>query len=164
MTDDIKIKDSRKAWDADTQGYGKHDYQAIDPAAVNPEDYAHNLRGEQQHFGDVREYNSALNKKHPETDMNLEDVARMGTIFETSAEGSEGQWMIVEMPRVSSPHSYARVSRVDENKEPTGETTEIRTDLLGLAVNRENLFEQVKTVIVHKGQVGREQRERLTKR
>jgi hypothetical protein len=136
----------------------------VDPDAVNPEEYAHNLRGDQQHFGDVREYNSALNERHPETTMVLEDVARMGTIFETDAIDYQGLWMIVEMPRVESPYSYARVSRVDDNKEPIGDVQDIRTDLLGLAVNRQNLFEQVKTVIKHKGQVGREQRERLTKR
>lgn len=160
----VKTNPGRSAWDPSTQGYGKHSYHHVDPDAVNPEEYAQNMRGEQQHFGEVREYNSAKNEKHPDNTMRLEDVARMGTIFETDAEGYEGQWMVVQMPEVHAPKSFALVSRVDENKEPTGDVFKIRTDLLGLAVDENNMFLQVATKVVHKGQVGREQRERLTKR
>jgi len=153
------------AWDAETMGHGKHSYQHVDPAAVNPEDYAQNMRGEQTVYGDTREYNSAHNNKHPDNNMILEDLARIGTTFETSAEGYEGTWMVVKMPGVKAPKTYARVCRVDEAGEPLEDSlTDIDTSLLGCAVDGENMFRQVATKLLKKGKVDRTQRERLTKR
>ena len=99
-------KDNRTAWDGDNMGYGKHSFQHVDPDAINPEEYAQSMRGEVQHLGDVREYNSAFNEKHPDNDMRLEDVARIGTVFKTDAPGFEGTWIISLMPSVRAPLTF----------------------------------------------------------
>jgi hypothetical protein len=146
-------------------GFNKHSYQKIDPATINPDDYAQNMRGEQQHLGDVREYNSAHNERNPETDVRLEDMARPGTVFYTDLEGYEGHWMVAKMPRIRSPKSWAVVQKADaEGNVLDEDLVELRTDDLGLAVDDENLFKQTLTKITKKGQIGREQREMLTKR
>lgn len=156
---------AKTAWDPKTQGYGKHDYQKIDPATINPEDYARNLRGEEAHFGDVREYNSASNVRHPKNTVTLDDLCRVGTVIETEAEGFEGRWMVVQMPVVHSPKSYARLARVDEVGEPVeGTLVEVCTIDLGCAVDATNQFKQVRTVMIQRGRLDRTQRERLTKR
>lgn len=155
----------RTAWDAESMGFGRHSFQHVDPAAVNPEDYAQNMRGEQTTFGDVREYNSAHNEKHPENDTRLEDLARIGTVFETDAPGLEGEWMVVKMPSVKAPLTFANVCRIDADGEPIESTlTALNTADLGCAVDEENMFKQVKTRITKKGKVDKHQRERLTKR
>ena len=109
-------KDS-KAWDPDTYGYGKHDYQHIDPGTVNPEDYAKNLRGEEEHFGDVREYNSAYNKKVEGNNVSLDDLSRMGTVIQTEAPKLTGKHLkVVDLPRVRSPHIWTVLEDEDGNR------------------------------------------------
>lgn len=166
--DNSKV-DSRSAWDAESMGYGKHKFHHVDPDAINPEDYAQSMRGEQEHFGEVREYNSAKNEKHPENDVRLEDFARTGTVINTEAEGYEGDWMVVRMPAVRAPKTYARVAKAtkvgEKEWDHDGNEVEIDTMLLGCAVDPvENVFLQVKSTIQFKGIVGKSQRERLTKR
>lgn len=158
------LKSDRKAWDATTMGFGKHKYQSIDPDTINPEDYAVSLRGEEKQFGDVRQYNSAFNEKHPENDTNLDWLARTETEFETDAEGYQGHWRVTNMPVVRRPEVYSRVTRVDPEGNLVGEETEIPCSLLGVAVDRNNLFAQIRTKMITKGKVDREQRLRLTKR
>lgn len=155
----------RTAYDPSTMGYGKHEFRAIDPNTINPDDYARNLRGEEAHFGDVREYNSAFNQKHPENDVNLDWLGRIGTTFETDAEGYEGVWTVVQMPIVKAPLTYARCARVDDEGEPIeGTQTVISCVALGCAVDEENFFKQVRSKLLSKGKVDKSQRERLTKR
>lgn len=155
----------RIAWDPNTMGFGKHDYRSIDPDTVNPDDYARNLRGEEEHFGDVREYNSAENEKHPENDTDLDNLGRVGTVFETEVEEFQGTWMVVQMPVVKAPGVWARCARVDEDGEPVeGTQTEISTVELGCTVDERNYFKQVKTKLLKKGKVDKSQRERLTKK
>lgn len=157
--------ENRKAWDADTMGFGKHDYRHVDPSTINPEDYALNLEGEQERLGDVREYNSAANQVHPETDCGLDWLGRIGTVIETAAPGYEGQWMVVQMPIVRTPNVFARLARIDEQGEPIEGTQEVISCVdLGVAVDETNHFRQVRTVLVKKGKVDKSQRERLTKR
>lgn len=55
---------NKAAWDPETMGFGKHSYRQLDVDTANAEDFAVDLRGEQQHRGDVREYNSANNEMH----------------------------------------------------------------------------------------------------
>lgn len=165
MNDVVKTNAGRTAWDADAMGFGKHTYAKIDPATINPEDYAQSMRGEQTVLGDVREYNSAHNEKHPETDLRLEDLARIGTVFETDYPGHEGTYIVAAMPKVISPMSWAIVNKSDKDGNVIDSMPiELRSDLLGLAVDENNLFPQTRSAILKKGVVGREQRERLTKR
>lgn len=159
------MSSEKKAWDPNTNGYGKHDYRHIDPATINPDDYARSLRGEEEHFGDVREYNSAANNKHPENDCGLDWLGRIGTVFETDLPGHEGTWMVVKMPIIQSPKTFCRVARIDAEGEPLEETlTTISCIELGCAVDETNHFKQVQTKLIRKGKVDRTQRERLTKR
>jgi hypothetical protein len=154
------MSEKRAAWDPSTSGYGKHDYRHIDPETINPSDYARDLRGEEAHFGDVREYNSADNQKHPENSTTLDDLSRIGTVIETEADGFAGSWTVVQLPTVRAPKTFARLQRSDK---PEGEVTEIDTADLGVTVTKENTFNQVKTTTTKRGKVDRTQRERLTR-
>lgn len=158
--------EGKKAWDADTMGYGKHAFHHIDPDTINVNDFAQNLRGEEQHFGDVRQYNTAYNEMHPEHTLGIDWLGRVGTIFETNAEGFEGIWCVTNMPIVNSPSIFCRVVKlenVDEDPEGKTEVT-IPCVKLGCVVNEENLYEQVRSVILKKGDVSRTQRLKLTKK
>lgn len=161
----VTTRPKTSSWDPDTMGFNKHDYRHLDPTTVNVDDYAKDLREGQTNFGDVREYNSAFNTKHPENDLELDWLGRIGTIFETEAEGYEGRWMVVQMPVVHSPALFARAARIDENDEPIdGTLKEIPFLALGCAVDKTNHFPQIKSHLVARGKVDRKQRERLTKR
>lgn len=159
-------KHERKAWDADTMGYGKHEYHLIDPETINVNEFARSMNGEEKHFGDVRQYNSAYNEKHPENDVDLDWLGRVGTIFTTKAKGIEGTWFVTNMPVVRAPSVFARCVRIEnEDDDPTGrEEVEINTRDLGCIVNDENLYEQIVTKLVKKGSVTRKQRIKLTKK
>lgn len=163
------MTEHKKAWDPDTMGYGKHDYRHIDPDTVNVSDYALDLRGDVAHLGDVREYNSADNQKHPENDTSLDWLGRPGTVFETNAEGIEGVWIVSAMPVVRSPNTFCRARRIasfTEHEEilDSGSGEErISCVELGCAVDRTNMFKQVRTKLLRKAKVGKTQRERLTK-
>jgi hypothetical protein len=157
------VNPAAKAWEG--YGYGKHEYRHINPDDVNVEDYARDLRGEEEHFGDVREYNSGANNKHPENNVSLDDLCRIGTVVRTDAPGLEGVWMVVQMPVVIAPKTYARLARINEAGDPIEESVQTVSCIdLGCAVDDQNLFPQVCSVIVKRGSVGREQRERLTKK
>lgn len=172
------IKDSRKAWDGDNMGFGKHTYEAVDPDTINPADYATNLRGEEQHFGDIRQYNSAYNEKHVDNDVDLNWLGRIGTVFETKGEGIEGMYVVTSLPVVKAPTVFCRVvkvtpvDRVDpENPKAQYEfATEDKEEILlsctdlGVTVTAENLFLQVDTRLLKKGSVDKHQRARLTKK
>lgn len=165
------MTDLRKAWDPETMGYGKHDYRHIDPDTVNVAEYAKDMRGEQAHLGDVREYNSADNQKHPENDVSLDWFSRPGTVFETDAEGYQGIWMVTNQPVVKSPETFCRARRAVEidgewKEEAQYASAEeiISCVVLGCAVGRDNLFEQVKTKLLRKAKVDKSSRDRLTKK
>lgn len=144
------------AWEPDKQsGYGNHEYRKIDPDTINPEDYARGLRGEEKYLGDVREYNTAGNSKHPDTNMDLYDLGLLGTRFKTDAEGLQGpEWEVVEFPRVKGLliETVLRVHSSD------GEPIAVDTVRLGLVVGPDNLFRQVVTSLVKRGMIDREQR------
>jgi hypothetical protein len=164
-----KNEQHKTAWDADTMGFGKHSFHFIDPDTINPEDYARKLEGEEQHFGDVRQYNSAFNEKHPENDVSLDDLSRIGTIISVPSDHPlEGDWVVTNMPAVKAGTVYCRAKRrTEDDSIPDGvygEETEIPAHELGCAVDEKNEFPQVPTKLVQRGKVTREQRERLTKR
>jgi len=147
------------AWDPGTMGYGHHEYQEIDPDTINLEDYATRFEGEQQHTGEVREYNSADNEQYPENDVDFLWMTRKGTIIRTEAAGLEGEWMVADMPTVKNRKDiYVSLVRVGQEGPPEN----VLASRLGIVVNRKNLFEQVKTVMVTKAKVGRKDRIRLT--
>lgn len=156
----------KKAWDSDKMGYGKHEFHHIDPDTINVNDFARTFNGDENHFGDVRQYNSAYNEKHPDNDVDLDWLGRVGTIFTTEAEGFEGMWYVTNMPTVRAPHVYTRCVKIEaEEDDPEGrDEVEISTRDLGCIANDENLYEQVVTKLVKKGSVTREQRIKLTKK
>lgn len=152
---------ARTPWDPNTMGYGRHPFRHIDPTTINPEDYAQGLRGEEKHMGDVREYNTAYNEKHPETNMDLYDLGLMGTRFTTTAEGMEGvEWEVVEFPHVNGTSITTKVRPMVEGGEM--ELRVVDTVSIGLVVNDKNLFEQVVTKITKRGMIDREQRKALS--
>lgn len=156
----------KKAWDSEKMGFDKHDYHHIDPSTINVDEFARSLRGEETHFGDIRQYNSGYNEKHEENDLDLDWLSRVGTVFTTEAKGYEGLWKVSNMPIVHAPHIYCRAVKVEDAKDSIEgkEEVEISCTSLGCSVNPENLYEQVRSKLVKKGSVAREQRERLTKR
>lgn len=168
---EIKVE-QKKAWDPAHMGYGKHAYHKIDPDTINPEDYARGLIGEQQHFGDVREYNTGDNEKHPET-CDIDALSRIGTIFNTNATGLEGDWLIADLPAVRLPEIFivARhrtepqlsVYAEEKNDKDWAKAQELSAADLGVKTCQDNLWKHVRTVVVQKGLLGKEQRERLTR-
>lgn len=161
MAEEIVVRKKRDAWEADPNaGYGKHAYRHIDPETINPADYARAFRGEEKHFGDVREYNTASNLKHEETTLDLYDLGLLRTKFSTEAKGFEGEWVVVDFPKVVAPNIWTRVQR-EVDGELSGETVEISIVDLGVGSNAVNLFEQVITKLIKRGAIDREQRMRL---
>jgi hypothetical protein len=139
------------AWDPATQGFGKHTYRQIDPAEINVADYAVNLRGDEAYRGEVREYITADNLKHPDNDATLDWLTRLGTEFSTNAEGYEGIWKVTYLPRVRSPHVFIVARRTDAKVD-----VDIRADFLGVVADPEtNLFPQVVTKLLKRGKISR---------
>lgn len=154
----------KRAWDPETDGFGKHSYFHVDPETVNPEDYARNLRGEEQHFGDVREFNSADNEKHPDNDVTVDDLSRPGTVVEVDrGEGDEltGEWEVVGLP---TTHEGKIRAAMKKKNLPTVSLRYVDMVELGCVVDKENLFQQVATKLVSRPRLGKKQRERLTKK
>lgn len=133
-------------------GYGKHEYHKIDPITVNPEDYARNLHGEEEHFGDVREYNCADNSQHPDNDMTLDWLSRIGTEFEVIDGPYKGKWKVTALPKVSVGVLWIIC----------GDILVPAVDL-GVVADETNKFRQVVVKLKAHGVVDREQRIRLTK-
>jgi len=144
-------KDQRKAWDADKMGYGKHTYTHVDPDAINVEDFAVDLRGEQQHRGDVREENTAYNEREPDNKVTLDLLSKIGTVFSTGAQGLSGRWKVTGMPVVHSPEVFCRATQIGEDGVLLGEEQELSCTELGCAVDRDNKFKQVQGQILEKG-------------
>lgn len=142
-----------RAWegiDPTKSGYGKHAYREIDPGTINPEDYARDLRGEEKHFGDVREYNTAKNQKHPETDTSLEDLTREGTLLETDLAGHEGRWFTTGRTWSKDGSITAEVQR-----EVTGEVRTMDAAELGVIQDSEGLYRPTRTKRLKRGRVSR---------
>jgi len=160
------VADNRTNWDPETMGHGKHTYRHINPETINPEDYARNLRGEEQHFGDIREYNAGYNEKHPENDLDLDWLGRTGTIFETEAEGFAGLWHVTNMPAVKAPDVFCRAVKISNPDEPPEGKEEVTIPCvaLGVAVGQDNKYLQVKSRLLKKGAVDKAQRIKLTKK
>lgn len=156
----------QKAWDADSFGYDNTDFHHIDPDTVNMADFARQLEGEELFFGDVRQYNSGYNDKHPENNVDLDWLGRVGTVFSTNAPGFEGIWHVSNLPAVRAPIVFCRAVKLENaDDSPEGlEEIEISCAALGCAVNEDNLYEQIETKIVKRGRVDKKQRARLTKR
>jgi len=160
---------AKKAWVPDPDiGYGKHSYRQIDPSTVNPEDYARSLRGEEAHYGDVREYNTANNSKHPETNVDLYDCGLIGTKIEIHEGPWAGKWIMVNIPTVKSPIVYLRASKLklgtytslaEEVQDHVSDQQLIPTNEIGLAVDEQNLYRQVKMTLIKRGLIDREQRQ-----
>lgn len=162
----------RKAWDPSSMGYGKHAYRRLDPLTVNPQDFATGLRGEEQYFGDVREYEVAFNQKNPESTFSLDWAGRIGTVFSTNVEPYAGIWMVVDMPLVKSPTVFVRASRVEKfNPEeceknlkgrgpvlPGGEIVAMSAVDLGLMVDEKNFYREACTKMLYRGILSRDQK------
>jgi len=153
-----QFKDNRQAWDADTMGYGKHSYRHLDPDTINVEDFAKDLRGEQQHTGDVREENTAYNEQFSENSISLDMLSKIGSVFRTEAPGIEGAWMVTGMPVVRSPEVFCRARRAvevdgkwQEEAEYASSEEELSCVELGCAVDVGNKFRQVRGEILAKG-------------
>lgn len=157
---------TKTAFDPEKHGYGKHEFHFIDPETINVNDFARTFNGEENHFGDVRQYNSAYNEKHAENNVDLDWLGRVGTIFTTEAEGFEGMWYVTNMPTVRAPHVFTRCVKINEETDNPegGEEIEISARDLGCIANDANNYEQVITRLIKKGSVTREQRIKLTKK
>lgn len=159
---------ANKAWIPEpATGYGKHEYRQIDPSTVNPEDYARGLRGEESYYGDVREYNTAGNSKHPETNVDLYDCGLIGTKIEVFGDIPwAGKWIMTNIPAVSAPTVYLRAARwvgvegtlSEEVKAHIPNQQMIPLHEVGLSVGDDNLYKQIKVVLIKRGLIDREQR------
>jgi len=151
-----KPRKKRVPFDPEKMGFGKHTFEKINPDDINPEDFEKNLRGDNADIvGYVREYDVAFNKKHPENDMDLDQLGRLGTVFETEAEGYEGLWMVTDVCASATPKIFCRATKVDADFARTGDQVLIDCVLLGSMVDGENNFKVVKTKLVKKGIIDR---------
>lgn len=162
----------KKAWQPDpAAGYGKHEYRQIDPSTVNPEHYARELRGEESYYGDVREYNTADNSKHPDTTADLYDCGLIGSKIEIHAGETPtwvGKWIMTNIPTVKAPYVYLRAARWCEgNYASLAEEVQafqsaqelVPAHEVGLVVGDDNLYKQVKVTLIKRGLIDREQRQ-----
>jgi len=166
LTTDPQVK-KHTAWDPNS-GFGNHKYRKIDPSTVNPEDYAHTMKGDEKFYGDIREYNTGANEKHPETNVDLYDAGLIGTVFETDSPGYEGIWKVVGLFTVHAPKVWIKCARVAlvtragvDGWEEQESMKEIAAEDLGLVVDDTNHFKQVQTKLLHRGIIDREQRRRV---
>lgn len=146
---------ARGVYDKETSGYGKHAYREIDPTTVNPADYAVNLWGEQEHKGEIREYDVSLNKKHPQNDISLEWLCRVGTIFKFEHK----QYTVTDVPVMREQRIFIRATR-----SPTKEQVELSAYDLGVVVGPDSKYKQVKCQLSKRGRVDKTTRMMLTKR
>ena len=153
MSEPLK-KDLRKAWDPETMGYGKHTYRHLDPDTVNVEDFAKDMRGEQQHKGDVREENTAYNEQSLDNTISLDMLSKIGTVFETEAPEYPGRWIVAAMPVVRSPEVFCSCHALEERDGEWVEGLaiwELSCVVLGCAVDVGNKFRQVAGKVLVKG-------------
>lgn len=154
-------KPKRVPFDPETMGFGKHTYQHFDPEETNVMDFATNMRGEEQHYGDVRQYNSGSNEKHPENDATLDWLSRLETVFETDAPECKGTWKVTDLPIVKAPEVFIRVTPCSEDGTLQGDEIILSTTTLGVCVDEKNFYPQVVTKILTKGKVARITKEKI---
>lgn len=150
-------KPKRKPWDPNTQGYGKHKYEYIDPNEVDLDPGPP---------GGVRsrDFTTAYNHKHPETTMTIDLLARPGTVFRTNAPSLEGEWVVTWMPVLKNGEPFCRALRAEEVGKGIQPQDLSMVDL-GVVANRVTAMftDAVKTEHMEGGTAGKEIRERLTK-
>lgn len=152
-----KPKRVRIPFNPETMGYGKHKYEFIDPSEVDLDPGPP---------GGVRsrDFVTAYNRKHPETDMTIDLLSRPGTVFKTDALGFEGEWVVTWMPILKEGEPFCRVLRAEEvGKGVT--SLDLSMVALGVVANRVTAMfvDTVKSAHLDGGTAGKEVRERLTK-
>ncbi|GAG84264.1 unnamed protein product [marine sediment metagenome] len=126
-----------RPWDGPSEdqcGYGKHKYREIDPSTINPEDYARTFGGDEEFYGDVREYNSAYNEKHPENKVQLDWLCRVGTVFQVFDGDYVGKWMVADVPLVLDGEIFIVSKKVGEDTEQV----HLKAVELGVVVDKAN--------------------------
>jgi hypothetical protein len=145
-------------YDRTTMGYGRHGYKHLDVSAINPADYATSMRGEEEHLGDVRQYNAAYNEPNEKMDVSIDWLCRVGTIIRTQATEWKGEWVVRGIPNLKDGVVHAVLSRTLESDD----ILEISCAELGITAGTDNLYLDVETILVSKGVVGRDTREAMT--
>jgi len=155
---------TKSAWTPDEAqqygAYGTGEYERIDPTTIHPEDFMESalseLKGDEKHKGEVREYLVGDNLPHPETDMKLDWLARIGTVFNTDLEGLEGEWVVVRMPVIRESEVFTRAARRDDEKKVVESTMEVISAIgLGLQVGKDHNYQQTKSTLVERGVIDR---------
>jgi len=162
-----QAKRIRKPFDPLTMGFGRHKYEHIDPKTLDMDKLTEPPNGIR-----TRDFSVAFNKKHPQTDMTIDLMSRTGCVFETTAPGYEGRWVVTGMPTLRSAVMYVVAAKADHYDAEAGVVTdraqpsvEISSVDLGTVPDRfSNLYKaDVVTKHVSGGTANRETRERLTK-
>lgn len=149
----VQTKKVRKAWDANTMGFGKHKYEYIDPDEI-PLDYS------PPNGIARRDFNLAFNKKHPDTDMTLDAACRPGATFETNLVGKEGIYEVAALPK-----RVDGVAHVQARKEGTEEVVLLSGQDLGFIADRiENVYTQTRTRLLRGASANKGDRQRLTQK
>lgn len=150
-----RVKRVRVPFNPDTMGFGRHAWEYIDPSALDIEAATSSTGGRVS-----RDFNCAFNMPNEETDVNLDTLSRIGAVIETTAEGNEGTWEVVEVPSRVNGVIYGNVMNTK-----TGLVRQISAYSLGIVADREqNTFlSYVVTRLLEGGKANRESRERLTK-
>jgi len=155
---------TKSSWTPDeAQQYGAYGtgvYERIDPTTIHPEDFMESalseLKGDEKHKGEVREYLVGENEPNPETDMKLDWLARIGTVFTTDLEGFVGEWVVVRMPVIREHEVLTRAARRDDEKNIVESTmVEISAIGLGLQVGKDHHYQQTISKLVERGVIDR---------
>lgn len=145
-------------YDPETMGYGKHTFDFIDPETIDPADYLRPLRVGQVDAFTAREVCNAYNERHPNTTFDLYEGGILGSRFSTEAEGFEGQWEVVDLPKVKAPLIWLQCRQVAPTGLLVGPLVLIDPVLLGIVADEANFYKQVVSKLISVGKKSREQR------
>lgn len=152
-----KVKKERPPLDRTKMGFGKHEWEFIDPEA-QPTDF-----GPPDGIA-RRDFNAAFNRPNEETTVTIDHMSRLGAHISTNAQGFEGEWVVAAMPQYKGGVLLAFLAKQEEGVE--GPVMQIPMVALGVIADRHsNLYEDyVVTTLLAGGKANKDTRAALTKK
>lgn len=158
-----KVKKERPPLDRTKMGFGKHEWEYIDPEE-QPTD-----------FGPPdgvarRDFNAAFNRPNDETTVTIDHMSRLGALISTNAKGFEGEWLVTGMPQYKEGVLWAFLTKQEPGETDPDEIMpdEVKVPMVALGViadRHSNLYEDtVVTKLVAGGKANRDTRTALTKK
>lgn len=126
------VKRVRVPFDPNSMGFGVHRWEYIDKNSFDIEEATTPPGG----VG-IRDFNCAFNTPHPESNVDMDAISRIGTVISSTFEPLVGDtWEVVEFPFRRGSEHYTRLK-----SEQTEQVLEVRLYDLGLTLEIEsNLY------------------------